>query len=184
MFWFSRRVRYLTVLAAALGLSTCLSVATLLHYLAPFIVAALALIFLLISYLRPLNVRGRRMGNILTAMILLYLPFEPLLITRSTIILFSNGGMVPYPYVKERARVTAALQRIEGRHVVIVRYKPNLGPRPDWIYNSANIDAQQIIWAGDRGAGENLKLLNYYQDRHIWLLRPDESPARLEPYRE
>ena len=182
LFWFSRRVRHLAMLVAALGLASCLSVAVLLHYLAPFIVAALALIFLLISYLRLLNANSRRVGNVLTAMVLLYLPFEPLLIARSAIGAFRNGGIAPY--VRARTKVTAALEHASGRHVVIVRYKPDSHPRPDWVYNSANIDAQQIIWAGDRGSVENRTLVAYYHDRHIWLLYPDESPVRLEPYRE
>jgi hypothetical protein len=182
VFWFSRRVQYLAILAAALGLSTCLTVGGLLHYLAPFIVAALALIFLLISYARSLDARGRRVGNLLVAMILLYLPLEPLLIARNAMNAFRDGAFKPF--VRERMRITATLEHASGRHVVIVRYRPDDHPRPDWVYNSANIDAQQIIWAGDRGSVENRKLLAYYHDRHIWLLYPDESPARLEPYRE
>jgi hypothetical protein len=180
--WFSRRVRRLTVLAIPLALSTCLTLWAFLHYLAPFIVVALALIFLLISYLRSLNMRGRRVGNFMVALILLYLPFRPLSMAHSVITAFSdagNGGNALY--VRERTRITATLQRSGGKHVVIVRYKPDPPPRRDWVYNSANIDAQQIIWAGDRGAVENRKLLAYYHDRHIWLLYTDESRVRLEP---
>jgi hypothetical protein len=181
-FWFSHRVRRLTVLAAALGLSSCLTLWAFLHYLAPFLVVALALIFLLISCLRSLGSRGRRVGNLLVAMILLYLPFEPLSIAHSAVGAFRNGGIIPF--VRERARITTELEHAAGKHVVIVRYKSNPPPRRDWVYNSANIDAQKIIWAGDRGAVENQKLLAYYQDRHIWILYVDELPVRLEPYRE
>jgi hypothetical protein len=182
LFWFSPRVRGLTALAAVLGLSTCLTLWAFLHYLAPLIVVALALIFLLVSYLRSIDVRGRRVGNVLVAMILLYLPFESLLMARSAIDVFRNGPNTSF--VKDRTRITAALQRAGGQHVVIVRYKPDPPPRRDWVYNSANIDAQKIIWAGDRGAIENRKLLAYYHGRHFWLLYANESPARLEPYRE
>lgn len=182
LFWFSRRVRRLTVLATGLGLSTCLTLWGFLHYLGPFLVAALPLIFLLVSYLRTLNVHGRRVGNVFVALILVYLPVKPLLLARSEIAAFSNGGNVPF--VKARAEITQALRRAPGRHLVIVRYAPDSHPRDEWVYNSANIDAQRIIWAGDRGAVENRKLLDYYHGRHIWALYPDETPVRLEPYRE
>lgn len=182
VFWFSRRVHFLAALGMALALSTCLVVWAFLHYFAPLIVVALALIFLLSTYLRSLTIRARRVGNLLVAFILLYLPVEPLLIAHSSIVLFSHGGDVPY--VTEHARIESALDHSAGRHVVIVRYKPDKGPRPDWVYNSANIDAQRIVWARDRGAFDNRKLLAYYHDRHIWVLYADESPARLEPYRE
>jgi hypothetical protein len=180
-FWFSRRVRGLTVLAALLALSSCLIVWTYLHYLGPFLVVLLALLFLLTSYLRGLTVRGRRVGNVLVALILLYLPLKPLLIARSAVHVFSNGD--DEPFVKQRARIIATLQRADGRHVVIVRYKPN-PPLREWVYNSANIDAQKIVWARDRGAVENRKLLAYYRGRNIWVVYANESPVLLEPYRE
>src|SRR5262249_51212591 len=146
---------------------------------------AIALIFLLISCLRSLSVGGRRVGNILVAMILLYLPLEPLLIARSAIKLFNGEGdsYLDVPYKREHPRITEALGRAGGRHVVLVRYNPHAPARVDWVYNSANIDAQTIIWARDLGASENQKLLNYYHDRKIWVLYPDETPARLERYR-
>lgn len=180
-FWFSRRVRSLTALAASLALSTCFVVWTFLHYIAPLLVVMLALLFLLASYLRSISVNGRRVGNVLVATIWLHLPLEPLLIARSAIHVFSNGG--DQPYVQERARIIAALSRINGRHVVIVRYTAAPHFR-EWVYNSATIDAQKIVWARDRGALENRKLLAYYHDRHIWMLYAAEVPPRLEPYRE
>ena len=182
LFWFSRRVRCLTALAAVLGLSTCLTLWAFLHYLAPMMVVVLTLIFLLVSYLRSIDVRGRRVGNVLVAMILLYLPFESLLMARSAIDVFRNGPNAPF--VKERARITAELQRAGGQHVIIVRYNSDRPARRDWVYNSANIDAQKIVWAVDRGSVENRKLLAYYHGRRFWLLYANESPPRLEPYQD
>lgn len=183
MFWFSRRIRFLTASAAVLALSTCLVVWTFLHYLAPFLVVTLALIFLLISYMRSFNVGGRRVGNIIVAIILLYLPFKPLLLVRGAIVEFNNRRQDLY--VNDRDNITAALQRAGGRHVVIVHYQPeSKKPRVDWVYNSANIDAQAIVWARDRGRIENRKLLAYYHDRHFWMLYADEWPVRIAPYRE
>ncbi len=183
VFWFSRRVRFLAALAGVIALSTCLVVWTFLHYLAPFVPIALALTFLLSAYARTLKVGRRRAGNILVAIILLCLALPPLLIAHSAIANFINGGDIRY--VKDRAHITAQLNRTPGRHLVLVHYKPeNKQPRPDWVYNAANIDAQKIVWARDRGAVENRKLLAYYHDRRVWMLYADESPVRIEPYRD
>jgi hypothetical protein len=133
--------------------------------------------------MRSFNVRGRRVGNIIVAIILLYLPFKPLLLARGAIVEFNNRG--EDLYVNDRDNIIAALQRAGGRHVVIVHYQPeSKKPRVDWVYNSANIDAQAIVWARDRGRIENRKLLAYYHDRHFWMLYADEWPVRIAPYRE
>ena len=55
-------------------------------------------------------------------------------------------------------------------------------PHEEWVYNGADIDAQDIIWAHDLGAVENARLLEYYKDRKIWLFQPDINPFRLDPY--
>ena len=120
VFWFRRRVRYFSLLAIPLALITCLHLWTYLHYLAPFIVTALALIFLLLSLLRSVSVGGRRVGNILVAMILLYLPLEPLLIARSAIKLFNGDGdsYLDVPYKREHAQFFIRLRLTKaGGHI-------------------------------------------------------------------
>ena len=52
----------------------------------------------------------------------------------------------------------------------------------EWVYNAADIDAAKIVWARDMGAAQNQELLNYFHNRHIWLLNGDQPSPRLEPY--
>jgi hypothetical protein len=87
------------------------------------------------------------------------------------------------PIVTDRARIEQQLERYPGRHLVIVHYQPASNSQIPWVYNAANIDASDIIWAWDMGMRANQELLNYYPDRHVWLLEPDDGkPAELSPY--
>ena len=79
-------------------------------------------------------------------------------------------------------RVAQRLNAIPGAHLIIVRYGPEHNVDRDWIYNEPDIDRARIIWARDMGKEQNLELLQYFRDRHAWLMSGDESPPHLEPY--
>jgi hypothetical protein len=81
-----------------------------------------------------------------------------------------------------RAALVAELQRIPGRHLVIVRYKPRHDPFAEWVYNDADIDNSKVVWAHDMGALQNQELLNYFRNRDVLLLEPDDQPLRLSRY--
>jgi len=88
------------------------------------------------------------------------------------------------PLKTERARVTALLAQNPGTHVALVRYKKNSQSEYDWVYNDAKIDDAKIIWARDEGPSQNKELINYYPERRVWLVEPDEVPAKISPYSE
>jgi hypothetical protein len=71
-----------------------------------------------------------------------------------------------------------------GRQLAIVRY----GPHHDvwyheWVYNKADIDGAKVVWARDMGPARNKELLDYFRDRHVWLVEADETPPKVVPYR-
>jgi hypothetical protein len=43
------------------------------------------------------------------------------------------------------------------------------------VYNPADIDAAEVIWAQDLGPVENERLQRYYPRRSFWLFSPQES---------
>lgn len=65
---------------------------------------------------------------------------------------------------------------------MIVHYSPRHIFQDEWVYNRADIDGSQIVWARDLGEEQNRELLNYYPERTAWLLEPDEQPPSLTPY--
>src|SRR5262249_31209589 len=82
----------------------------------------------------------------------------------------------------ERDRITQVLTKRGGKHVILVRYGSNHSPFSEYVYNGADIDGSNIIWARELANPlANGPLISYYRDSSIWLLKPDESPM-LEPH--
>ena len=82
---------------------------------------------------------------------------------------------------RRRNRLEGLLRARPGKHVVFVRYTPQHEVGFEWVFNSAEIDAQNVMWANDRGA-ENHRLLAYYPDRTFWVLDADVAPLAVRPY--
>jgi hypothetical protein len=82
----------------------------------------------------------------------------------------------------DRARVLAQLRQEPGRHLVIVRYKPDHEILEEWVYNKADIDGSKVVWARDMGAAKNQELIDYYKERRVWLVEADERLARVTVY--
>ncbi len=84
---------------------------------------------------------------------------------------------------EKRVEVNRKLAKTPGKLLVLVRYWPNHIFQDEWVYNGADIDGSRVVWARDRGDGEDQKLLQYYPDRAVLLLEPDARPPKLGPYR-
>jgi hypothetical protein len=80
-----------------------------------------------------------------------------------------------------RIAINQKLAKAPGRHLVFVRYYAE-HEYHEWVHNSANIDAQRVIWALELNPDDNAKLERYYPGRTVWLLEPDATPPRLSPY--
>jgi hypothetical protein len=85
---------------------------------------------------------------------------------------------------RERQAQLAILNRLPGRHLVLVRYVTDKTryhkSHAEWVYNEADIDNAKIVWAREMDSGHNRKLLEYYRGREVWLLTYKESgPSEL-----
>lgn len=80
-----------------------------------------------------------------------------------------------------RIGVKRQLAQLSGKQLVFVRYWPK-HTLTEWVYNGADIDRQDVVFARDLGPAENGKLLAYYPDRTPWLLEPDARPPKLSLY--
>ena len=81
-----------------------------------------------------------------------------------------------------RTQVRHFLERQPGRQLAIVRYDAEHDVRNEWVYNAADIDASQVVWARDMSAADNRELLDYYKDRKVWLVEPDQTPPKVSRY--
>ncbi len=156
---------------------------TLPHYFAP----ATALLYLiLVQCMRHLRLwRGRHSfeGTAVVRMIVIVI---------CAMFLMRVGAAITHTAVEpawprgnlDRAAMIRELSREPGDHLVLVRYQPTYGVNHDvdheWVYNQADIDAAKIVWARDMGDSQNLELLRYFHNRHVWMLNGDQVPKLVE----
>ena len=81
-----------------------------------------------------------------------------------------------------RAAVVERLSHTPGKHLVIVRYPEGYNVHDDWVFNGAEIDSAKLLWARETNPQQNQKLLDYFKDRQIWLIEPEEDNTELIPY--
>ena len=162
------------------------------HYAAPLTGLVLALVVQAFRHLRVWRWRGQPAGALLVCR------FPTVSAVALALRLAAPGlgwplaettlwwaRLTPSPRALERAHVLTDLQRLDGDHLIIVRYGPahDPGRQAEWVYNAADIPGARVIWARDMGDDENARLIDRYRHRRVWLLQPDRPPIRLEPYR-
>jgi len=53
----------------------------------------------------------------------------------------------------------------------------------EWVYNDADIDPTEVVWARDMGSSVHVEFIRYFKSRRVWLLEAaDESPPEPVPY--
>jgi len=82
----------------------------------------------------------------------------------------------------QRHMIMERLAQNGSRHLVVVRYSTQHKVGEEWVYNRANIDEADVVWARDMGEDGNRPLVEYYKDRKIWLIQPDVDPGTLMEY--
>jgi hypothetical protein len=81
-----------------------------------------------------------------------------------------------------RSAIIKCLENQGPKDLIMVRYDPRHNIHREWIYNSADIDNAEVIWARELSPRKNKKLFEYLRDRNVWLLLADMTPPRLLPY--
>jgi MFS family permease len=151
------------------------------HYFAPMTCVIYAIVIQGLRHLRQWRRSGAKLGRALVpivgiaclAVCLFSIRVEYLGVPRDPDI---------YPWHWQRAGILERLRHAGGQHLVVVRYGSGHDPIHEWVYNRADIDAANVIWAQDMG-DQNQELIAYFNQRQVWLLEPDEpGMARLSPY--
>lgn len=188
-----RRIRFLILCVLVLMGGMLIQIFMIPHYLAPFTAAFYAIGLQAMRHLSVWRPGGQPVGAGLVRLLVtlcfvlgcVRLYAEPLHldIPKWPASEWSGEWYGPLHFGAARANVESGLERQPGRQLVIVRYSPDHNPLDEWIYNDADIDRSKVIWAWDMGAAQNRELMQYYKDRHVWLVQPDLHPVKLSPYR-
>jgi hypothetical protein len=167
-----RRFLILSGVVFFLGLLACAFVRP--HYLAP----ATALIFaIVVEASRRLRL-WRPGGQAVGAFLVRALPGMCMVLFLAQVAWKAASPTADPP----RIRVQNFLEKQPGRQLAIVRYEAGHDIFNEWVHNAADIDASRVVWARDMSAADNRELLDYYRDRKVWLVEPDQTPPKVTCY--
>jgi hypothetical protein len=176
--WRDQRVRLplICVLVALAG--SFIEICYYQHYAGPVAVALLIVAVQALRHLREWTAAGRFLSRALPVLVV-----GGALASRGMVIVRHEPIEKSQPRNAQRDRVAASLMSDQvNQHVVLVRYTGHQSPHEEWVYNGADIDGQDVIWAHDLGESRNAELIRYYKDRKIWLLEPDIAGSHPVPY--
>jgi hypothetical protein len=187
-----RRIRFLVVCVLVLAGGMVIEIYLLPHYVAPFTAAFYAIGLQAMRHMRLWKPEGKPMGLALVRLTVVVcvlmagirvvaspLHFGPNEFPPSD---WNESWFGPGHFGTERAQIEARLSQLSGGQLAIVRYSPGHNPGDEWVYNRADIDGSKVVWARDADAADNLELIRYYQNRRVWLVEPDLTPAGVSPY--
>ena len=180
LFWADSSVRELWFLLVVSMVPIFLETFTFAHYMVGVTAVMIILVFRLISLCRELCWRDTASGTLLAAFL--------------TGVLFCGAAgnnayrawrevKDPFPFKLKRARVQRELTMLDGTQVVFVHYASVHDPSLEWVYNTADIDGQKLVWARDLGPEQNKQLIAYYSGRHFWTVNADSEIPEPVPYR-
>lgn len=174
----SAKSRSAALLFALFVAAACLVLWMQPHYAAPGVCFA---VLLVVDSLRGLRARWRR-------------SMVPRAFTIAAVVLVAASlaasvAMIPGQYMGHfsgavtRDRIAGDLRAMPGRDLVIVRYAPGHYVHFEWVWNEADIDAAEVVWAREASADVNMTLLERMRGRRVWLLEADLTPPRLTEVR-
>jgi len=184
----SARLRFLLMTGAAGSLGLALEIFFFPHYAAPMTALVIALVVQAMRYLRIWQWHGRPTGQFLVRAVPLISGSMFLACLGANALGCNLLPYYPYawysspPGILERASVQSQLQQSDGRHLVIVHYRPDHNIHREWVYNEADIDGAKVVWAREMGPAQDQALIDYFRGRQVWVVDADESPTTLRPY--
>jgi len=131
-----------------------------------------------VDRLRAWRPGGRPLGIAAAVFFVALIPAE---LGRDLVALGIGGELAPR-LALARQQVVRQLEKEPGRQLVLVHYAPDHNIHEEWVYNSADVDGQPIVWAREMGPEQDRPFIQYFRDRQVWLLEADQSPPRLERY--
>ena len=186
--WRDRKGRQLILMAAAFSLALLGQVWHNAHYAAPATGLVTLIVVLGMRRLRLWQWRGGAVGLSLVrllplacaAMLLVQIVARQLPETAPE----QSGWRWARPGGVARAKILKQLAESGAQHLVFVRYDASHDTGDDWVYNGADIDNEQVVWARELDRGSNEALMRHFAGRSVWLVEPDDPAPHLIAYRD
>ena len=175
-----RRTRFLWIAVGVAAIPLVVEWWAQPHYAAPATVALYGLVLQGVRHLRCAvrHSRWRKLVALVPAAVLamvmvrVVLPLAQAPVNPQS--LPTWGSM--YPPSNRRFELERRFKEQGGKHLVLIRYRDHSRPLPihnEWVYNAADIDQSQVVWARELDEEHNRRLLEYFKDRQVWVVDPD-----------
>jgi hypothetical protein len=182
------KIRSLLIIGAIAIIGLALNAWFYPHYAAPITVLLFAIMLQGMRHLRVWKRSTRRGVFLSRAIPAICLATIVVRIAAQPVRVFLPSDQPPtWYYTSEgntaRAQAVSRLSAMDGLQLAVVRYGPQHNAvMNEWVYNDADIDHSKVVWAREMDAADNLELIRYFHNRHIWLVEADAIPPRITPY--
>jgi hypothetical protein len=152
------------------------------HYAAPAFPAWTMVIVFGVRFLCLWKYRSHHLGKLFAIMLLA--AYVSQVVLESTMAAVQSGGA----WTMHRESIRQQLLNQGDRHLVLITYAPGHNTGQEWVYNSADIQSQPIIWARSMSPEKDAMLMLLYPNRTVWQLYVDSNnqtqPYELKPYQQ
>ncbi len=80
-----------------------------------------------------------------------------------------------------KAEFERIVDKLPGNYVAIVSYDTEYDIHDEIVFNRSNIEASKMLWAHDLGKEKNSRMLEYYSNRKVVLIRLEGSSITIKP---
>lgn len=77
------------------------------------------------------------------------------------------------PWALRRQQMQVELTQQPGKDLVIVRYSEKHNPHEEWVYNQADIDQAEVVWARSISPESDQRLIEYFSNHKLHYLDVD-----------
>ena len=149
------------------------------HYSAPVACIVYALLAQAVRHLRFMHWKQRPLGLAFSRVVVVLL-----LLSTGIRVALRHCDPMWWTCTGDPSRITVMkeVEKLPGKHLIVVRYSEHHNIHDEWVYNGADIDGAKILWARELDPQQNAKLFVYFKDRRIWLVEPDVSNTEIKPY--
>jgi hypothetical protein len=173
--WGNRRVRFAAFVFLLLFIIALLQKQTVPRKLAP---VTCLITFLTVAGLRRISLMRRVKNSMRMPLACTVLAVCVLSVLATFSGFFQNNRSIFHIFAQKRSNLIAKLSQQPGKDLVIVRYGPNHLPLFELVYNEADIDGSEVIFARELAPSKMPGLLDYYRGRTMWLLDGDSWMAQ------